>query len=224
MANFNTHLAGAALGSGLLATFCYNAHIASANHSAILWIAGTLAGLLPDVDSNNSTSLKVIFNTLSMMTAALLIIRMSGHYPLIWILLSVLTTYLLLRWIALPVFRKITVHRGGWHTLLTGICVSMIMTNLAWHTGHTTAQYAWLLGIFTAFGFIIHLVLDELYAFDLSNLRVKRSFGTACKPINLKTPVITCILSIFTIFQLWCLPPWTILTQATHQLVSLHFL
>ena len=224
MANFNTHLAGAALGSGILATFCYNTQLANADHTIVLWVTGALAGLLPDVDSNNSTSLKVIFNTLSMMTAALLVIKMSNHYSLPWIWLSIVITYFLLRWVALPIFRKITTHRGGWHTLLSGLCASMVMTNIAWHINHSTARYAWLLGIFTATGFIIHLVLDEIYSFDLSNLRVKRSFGTAFKAINSHTPVTTCILALFTMIQLWYLPPLSVLAKASHQLANLHIL
>jgi len=224
VANFNTHLAGAALGSGILATFCYNAQLTDPDHSAILWVIGTLAGLLPDVDSNNSTSLKIIFNALSMMIAALLIIRMSRIYSLLWISCTILATYLTLRWAVLPIFKKVTVHRGGWHTLLAGACISMTIINLSWYSAHTTALFAWLLGIATSMGFAIHLVLDEIYSFDLSNLKIKRSFGTACKLINIKTPLITCIIVTLTTVQLWYLPPLTILIQATHQLARVNVL
>ena len=44
-------------------------------------------------------------------------------------------------------------------------------------------------GLFVSVGYVIHLVLDEVYSVDLTGARVKRSFGTALKLIssNVKT-------------------------------------
>jgi hypothetical protein len=43
------------------------------------------------------------------------------------------------------------------------------------------AALAWLTGFFTFIGFIIHLVLDEIYSVDIEGAELKRSFGTALK-------------------------------------------
>jgi hypothetical protein len=37
-------------------------------------------------------------------------------------------------------------------------------------------------------GFILHLLLDELYSVDFMNRRIKRSFGTALKVVDSKQP------------------------------------
>jgi hypothetical protein len=40
---------------------------------------------------------------------------------------------------------------------------------------------AWLAGGFMFIGFIVHLVLDEIYSVDVMDTRIKASFGTALK-------------------------------------------
>ena len=41
-------------------------------------------------------------------------------------------------------------------------------------------------GLFVSVGYVIHLVLDEIYSVDLTGARVKRSFGTALKADQLE--------------------------------------
>ena len=43
------------------------------------------------------------------------------------------------------------------------------------------ATLAWLTGLFVLIGFIIHLVLDEIYSVDIEGAAIKKSFGTALK-------------------------------------------
>ena len=43
------------------------------------------------------------------------------------------------------------------------------------------AHSAWLTGLFVLIGFIIHLVLDEIYSVDVEGAVIKKSFGTALK-------------------------------------------
>ena len=50
MANFNTHLAVAAVGSGLCATVALAGHAAPQNYLLTLTLAGTIGGILPDID------------------------------------------------------------------------------------------------------------------------------------------------------------------------------
>ncbi len=220
MANFNTHIGGSVIGCGIFSALCYNAGIISSNHVALLWVTGLLAGLLPDVDSSNSISLRIIFNTFSIILSALLVILLCKHLALLLILLLALGLYLFLRWIALPLFKKTTVHRGAWHSLLMGLCASTLTTNVAWHLNHCSVKYAWLLGLSVGLSFLIHLLLDEIHAVDLSNIRIKESFGTACKLFSKKSPVITCIMLLFLLGQLWLLPPFKELSGVVHQLVD----
>src|SRR5262249_50646196 len=40
---------------------------------------------------------------------------------------------------------------------------------------------SWLIGCFVALGYMIHLLLDEIYSVDITGARIKKSFGTALK-------------------------------------------
>jgi hypothetical protein len=43
-------------------------------------------------------------------------------------------------------------------------------------------------------GYVMHLVLDEIYSVDLTGARVKRSFGTALKLISANVKATTCLV------------------------------
>ena len=223
MANFNMHLAASALVSGALTLLSYSADLLTIQYAVLLWITGTLSGLLPDIDSSHSTSLKIFFYIIGFITAGAIMVYATGKYRIIWIFLGILCVCASLCWIILPVFKKITVHRGNWHTLLAAICASITVTNITWHTNQVSAELAWLSGLFTGTGFFTHLILDELFSFNPARLTFKRSFGSACKPCDMKTPVITGMITLFVSFQLWYLPPWKKFIHITHQLTNALF-
>ena len=65
MANFNTHLftaTAASIGAALVAE---NIHLITPAHIPWLVFLGTLGGLLPDIDANNSKPVKLLFNVLA---------------------------------------------------------------------------------------------------------------------------------------------------------------
>ena len=47
---------------------------------------------------------------------------------------------------------------------------------------------AWLAGGFLLIGFLTHLILDEIYSVDVLGNHIKKSFGTAFKPIDMRNP------------------------------------
>ena len=49
-------------------------------------------------------------------------------------------------------------------------------------------------GLFVSVGYVMHLVLDEIYSVDLTGARVKRSFGTALKLISTHVKATTCLV------------------------------
>ena len=187
MANFNMHLGCALSLSGVAASICIAGDLVTTHEALLLWLTGTLGGLLPDVDSSNSSSLKIIFNTIMLLVSIIMFISLSNTLPLgyIWLLISAL--YLCSRWIALPLFKKYTKHRGCWHSLLVGCFASSVITSLSWNILSLNITLSWLLGIFLLLGFVTHLFLDEIYSIDLSHKRIKSSFGTAMKPFSLKS-------------------------------------
>ncbi len=43
-------------------------------------------------------------------------------------------------------------------------------------------------GLFVFLGFVIHLLLDEIYSVDFTGARIKKSFGTALKLFERRSP------------------------------------
>lgn len=210
MADFNTHLGLAGIGSGLFASAAIAAGVSTTGEGMALWLTGVLGGLLPDVDADNSSSLKVVFNCIVLLLAVLIIVHL-GHRPLTQVWLIIAGVYLGLRWFALPLFKQFTVHRGCWHSLLTGLTLSLLITDIAWHVIGANATFAWLLGVFLGLGFLIHLLLDEFYSLDISGTRFKRSFGSACKPFSLSRPVVSGALLLVCAGLIAWLPPFAVL-------------
>ena len=64
MANFNTHLAVAAVGSGLCATVALAGHAAPQNYLLTLTLAGTIGGILPDIDLDKAIPSRILFSAL----------------------------------------------------------------------------------------------------------------------------------------------------------------
>ena len=74
IANFNTHLNTAVIITGLgSATLLTAGHI-DLSGALWLWFLGSIGGLLPDIDSDNSTSLNTIFNLFAL-SAVLLVLH-----------------------------------------------------------------------------------------------------------------------------------------------------
>ena len=52
---------------------------------------------------------------------------------------------------------------------------------IAYHLFGLSTVSSWLVGCFVALGYMIHLLLDEIYSVDITGARIKKSFGTALK-------------------------------------------
>ena len=206
MANFNTHLSiatGASLSAALIAV---NVHLIASGDMPWLIFLGALGGLLPDIDASNSKPVKLLFNVLALMgvTGALQVFKNNYEpYPLLMIVAG---TYLLIRYVVFALFNRLTVHRGAFHSLLAAVFFALLMTCISYHFLHWSVLHAWLNGLFIALGFIVHLLLDELYSVDLSNTRMKNSFGTALKLFSHSNMNASALLAILTILLYWMAP------------------
>jgi len=129
--------------------------------------------------------------------AALLVFKNS--YTLHLLLPIAAGTYLFIRYGMFALFNQLTVHRGVFHSVLAALFFLLLMTCISYHFLHWNIFHAWLNGIFIALGFIVHLLLDELYSTDLANLRMKNSFGTALKLFNYESMTASALMAICTI-------------------------
>jgi len=212
MANFNTHVSVAFLGSGCTALLASNIQLINWVEAPWFVFLGTIGGLLPDIDSDNSKQVRIVFFLLAVMSTLTLLTEgsilqgipsllpsskaichatayefssllsdLSNQclpYSLILITLSVFT---FVRYILFSLFKSLTVHRGVFHSLLAAVFFSFLSTCICYYFLKQDPLTSWLGGLFVCIGFIIHLLLDELYSVDLSNAKIKRSFGTAFK-------------------------------------------
>ncbi|WP_432741144.1 metal-dependent hydrolase [Methylobacter sp. G7] len=199
MANFNTHLfvaSAASAGAALIAT---NVHLIT--NADIPWLVflGIVGGLLPDIDASNSRPVRLLFNVLALMGVAAALHTLKDSYAPYLLLLIATGTYLFIRYVMLNLFNSLTVHRGVFHSLLAALFFGLLMTCISYRLLHWDILHAWLNGVFIAFGFIVHLLLDELYSTNLSNLRMKKSFGTALKLFSYNNIAASALMTLCTI-------------------------
>ncbi|MEG3753362.1 metal-dependent hydrolase [Psychromonas arctica] len=215
MANFNTHLNTAVIVTGLGSATLLSAGHTDLNGALWLWFLGSIGGLLPDIDSDNSTSLDTIFNLFAF-SAVLLVL----HYITTELIIEIsfielivvpLLVYGFMKYILRPLFEWITVHRGSCHSLLFIVFSALLTTQVTWQLNAQAtmqaATFAWLAGGFILLGGLIHLMLDEIYSVDLSNVRIKRSFGTALKIADFDNKLITLSSVIAIVGLVYIAPP-----------------
>ncbi|MGN2670610.1 metal-dependent hydrolase [Aliivibrio fischeri] len=215
MANFSTHLNVAALTSGAASAALLSANHIDLDTALWLWFLGTIGGLLPDIDSDNSTSLDIIFNLFTV-CIVLLSIRyftsdaINERQFMLLIGLPVVI-HLIIKYGIRNVFEWQTIHRGICHSLLFLLFCGLLTTNTTAFIINDKFKnadlFAWLSGIFVFSGGVIHLLLDEIYSVDLANVRIKRSFGSALKLTDLSNLSLSAIFVIATVILAFLAPP-----------------
>lgn len=141
----------------------------------------SLAGMLPDLDSDSGVPVREITNVAAAVTPILMLDRFAamglGHEQMI---VAAGGVYLVMRFGVARVFKNYTVHRGMWHSV-PAACIAAILGFMICSCHSLPLQWYKAGAVFL--GFMSHLVLDELNSFETKNgrLRIKRSFGTALK-------------------------------------------
>ncbi len=205
MANFNTHLSGAAAVSGLLSSTFLLTGLFTPTQGMLLWGAGTLGGLLPDLDADNTPTLRGLFTALGVLGAFLCLFSIKQQ-PLLVMWGIMLGVFLAIRVGLMSLFARLTEHRGAFHSLLAAITFGLGTVYLCLLLLPFTPDLAWATGIMVGCGYLTHLVLDECFAVDLSNLEVKRSFGSALKPLSLSSWWASLLFLGFALYFAWATP------------------
>ena len=186
MADFKTHMfvsTTLGIGYGVAAYAVYEMPVATC------LLAGGLcsvAGMLPDIDSNSGRPLKesLAFGAAFVPMMFGMQLRMIGFVPEAVVLICAIG-YLLIRFGLGECLKRFTKHRGMFHSIPAAIIFGELTFLLA--TGDTIGIRAFKAAA-VVFGFISHLVLDELYSIETKNgrIRTKSSLGTALKLFNPK--------------------------------------
>lgn len=188
MANFNTHISVAFVASGVAALVIYKAGMVSGSEYLLCVIAGTLGGLLPDIDLENSVPARIGFNVLSLLIAFGMVIYWSSRLSLMTLAIVWLLTYVIMRYGVFNLFSSLTVHRGIVHSLPYLGILALGVVYASFYGMKFGATVSWFLGAFVFFGAVIHLILDEVYSVNVFGLKLKKSFGTALKVFDTSQP------------------------------------
>ncbi len=219
MANFNVHFSVAASSSSIVAVLGVNLNVMDFSHAPWLVFLGIVGGMLPDVDAVNSKPVRLLFNVLALLSATAVLSALKAYAESYQLLALAAGIYWLTRFLVLASIARFTVHRGIFHSILALLFFVLLMVCVSDYAFKQNTTYAWLNGFFLGFGFLVHLLLDEMYSVDLSNRRMKKSFGTALKLFNYKNLPSSALMSLLTIALYWATPsPLALLTT-----ISSHF-
>ncbi|MFO1351507.1 MAG: metal-dependent hydrolase [Gammaproteobacteria bacterium] len=179
MADFKTHMLGAALVSGVAATAVNIVGAASNQQTADYFMLGVMGGLLPDIDSDTSIPVQIASKVLSVIAAFVVVFHFSQRWSLVELIGIGLLTFVFVRYAVFGIFTHFTAHRGVFHTIPAGLIFGLLTTLISRRIFDQPPIHTWFCGIFVALGFYVHLLLDELYSVNLMGAQLKKSFGTA---------------------------------------------
>lgn len=184
MANFRTHAVVGVIASGMMSTLVLAAGAVPPSEMVAVAMAGVIGAILPDVDLQNSRASQAMFAILALFLSFALLFQFSPKLSIAEMWIVWIGTFVSVRFGLHNVFHKYAVHRGIFHSVLAGVFFACVASAMCFHLFDTNATVAWLAGSFMFVGYLIHLLLDEMYSVDFHGDRIKRSFGSALKLIE----------------------------------------
>lgn len=140
-----------------------------------------LGGLLPDLDSDSGVPVRELFGLAATLTPLLLLQRFTSQG---WtgeeILVILAIVYLFIRYGLSELFKRVTVHRGMFHSV-PAMLIAGLLVFLAYHHPSTSLRLYLACGVMI--GFLSHLVLDELCSVNMAGvgIRLNKYAGSALK-------------------------------------------
>jgi hypothetical protein len=137
--------------------------------------------MLPDLDSDSGVPVR---ETIGFSAAVIPILMIDRFQALGWTPEMMAAAggliYLLVRFGIGGIFKRYTVHRGMWHSLPAAASAGLLAFLIC---SGQDMQCRMFKSLAVVFGFLIHLVLDEIWSVEMrrGRIRIKKSFGTALK-------------------------------------------
>ncbi|CAN5859552.1 hypothetical protein BH23PLA1_BH23PLA1_34370 [soil metagenome] len=181
MGNFRQHVG---LASFLGLFYAWGAYVIIGLHwlyGSVAALLATLAGLLPDLDSESSVQLRGFTGILGVLAAVAVwrtITIAAPTLPFEVQLWAIIIGFVAVRHGLRRTLARLTVHRGMNHSIPTALswgALTYLLYPSPYHSIRVMMAAAVLLGVFS------HLILDELSSVDLRGARVNKAFGTALK-------------------------------------------
>ena len=180
MALFNTHLGGGVLWGAAVGLLAVSRFDMGPIQAAATGIVGCVGALLPDLDSDTSRPIHILFGVLGVLLPFVAVMKV---YSLVQIdpdlvIVILVSGYLVIFYPVRKGFETFTVHRGAFHSLPAAV-IAFEAVYLLW--GHLSGEKRFLVAAAAGGGYLLHLILDEMSAFGWRGLipRRKSSAGTA---------------------------------------------
>lgn len=196
------------MASGVASLTVYKAGLIDDSGFLMCVMLGTVGGLLPDLDSDNSTPIKLGFNLISFVFAFALVMHWRSELSLLSLMVLWLAGYAFMRYVVFYIFTNLTVHRGVIHSVPYMMILGLGLTCLSYYVLQASLSASWFYGLFLFTGAMVHLLLDELYSVNLSNMKMKRSSGTAMKFYQHKDKWWYLLLYVILALLLYIAPPF----------------
>jgi len=207
MASFKTHITFG-LGLGIIFVFlCFLVLLVSDKEFAFfLFLIFALGSIAPDMDSDSGIPFYITFGMLSLVFGFF-----SGSFLFIveqlsfWGSVGAGVVGGLFFWgIVGGIFKKFTRHRGMAHSLPASFLFGASCLAIA-NLFHVSNLEAFLIFVLGFLGYLLHLILDEIYAlidFRGRRIDIKRSLGTALKLFSSKKHLNILIYGVL-VFVFW---------------------
>ncbi len=206
MANFPTHIVVGTIVAGSLATLTLAADVIAPENLVAVTMAGSLGSVLPDIDLKDSRPSRALFAGLAVFFSFALLFHFAPHLSIVEMWTLWLGTLLFVRYGLHTMFHRLATHRGVWHSWIAGIACAFATVLIFYYVFNRPDGVAWLAGGFLLIGFLTHLILDEMYSVDVLGNHIKKSFGTAFKPIDMRNPVGSAAMAVAAVALLLLTP------------------
>jgi hypothetical protein len=159
----------------------------------------SMAGMLPDIDSSSRRSFQECIYFAAGLCAVMIVERMRFFgFDHNMIMLGGAIAFLFVRFAIGGLVKKLTVHRGMFHSIPAAILTGELVFCLSsGDFGERVVKSSAIVA-----GYLSHLILDEICSVDCAGkkIRLKQSFGTALKFYDSKHIVTTAVLYLLVIF------------------------
>jgi len=203
VASFEQHVNTALIATGILVVPLHASGLLSINESLVVLLMGVIGGVLPDLDSDNSKPIQIVFKMCSIMLPLIILLLAPFKISIVYTLAIWVGSAIFLHFTIFRTFLLLTSHRGVIHSIPMGFLFAQVTTLVYLELLNKELYFSLLAGFFIFFGFLIHLILDEIFSINALGLHVKRSFGTALKfydKNNIAGSVVLYILIAITLF------------------------
>ncbi|MDR0932904.1 MAG: metal-dependent hydrolase [Victivallales bacterium] len=176
MANFRTHMVLGGLWGVFAGFAAFLTNWCNIAQSVVLGVLGMIGAALPDIDGKNARPRQILLGILGVGIPFLLLGShwhgLTNEARLGWII----GLYVVIRYGTDFFLCHFSRHRGAFHSIPAAI-LSGEITFLIFVDSSLTVRFAFALSV--AGGYISHLLLDELYAWNFIGATEKKSAGNA---------------------------------------------